>query len=207
VTVLADDHQIEPSGCPPHRGFFRTPRAPNKHAAHNLAFSSSPGLPTGTGLASGCLTHPYQLASVQLRRTSPLPPNLANPAPACRAMLVKDLLSRGLKSRSDSLGVAIDLRLSRRVVRCGGEEATQIGGRVNTFRELFRHFFRGPRKQAGSTASLFPWNRKDARAEDGSDADPGGGRAPEGAEIGEEIPAGRGKRGFQPRNGAKGRGI
>lgn len=36
-------------------------------------------------------------------------------------MLVKDLVSRGLKSRSDLFGVAIDSRLSRRLLRGDGE--------------------------------------------------------------------------------------
>jgi len=52
-------------------------------------------------------------------------------------MLVKDLLSRGLKSRSDSLGVAIDFRLSRRLLRGDGET---LVGTTRLGQSLLRRF-------------------------------------------------------------------
>lgn len=120
-------------------------------------------------------------------------------------MLVKDLRSRGLKSRSDSLGVAIDLRLSRRVVRCGGEEPTRIGPRVNTFRELFRRFFPGSRKDGGSTGENSPHGTAGGRERRMEQEEREGmeGRL-EAVKCGgwvETASRGRGKAGFRTANG------
>jgi hypothetical protein len=57
-------------------------------------------------------------------------------------MLVKDLRSRGLKSRSDPCGAAIDSRLSRRCFRAAGRNLPGSAPGSTPFGRIFRFFSR-----------------------------------------------------------------
>jgi hypothetical protein len=78
--------------------------------------------------------------------------------PSGRAMLVKDLLSRGLKSRSGSFGTAIDFRLSRRCFRAAGRNLAGPTRGSTPFERIFRKISGSPRNPLipkDSAAELF----------------------------------------------------